>query len=308
METFLTKLRITQQRTYVIPVVTGTSRNIWPEKSISKSDCSLFKSLLPDHPYTSLEKVFLTCLQLFMDLTLLTGPIVAATFGLLCILLACQPGLISSVMCLNQADLPFTPFCRSCILIFFGILEFVIAMQLAFGGIYYIAIILLSGVIFLWIECQTFIRRFRTGLVDQLEYRKVQIFEKILNACTRDRIFLKAAILMPSLQIFLSFAVIKMYQSSQVVGVITAIFLTVYLFVLAFTLQSFSAAAKANSSSHSWINSCKVKSTSKCEKKFHRSLAPLKLMFDNNFVEVLTLVVQEFCIRQMVSFLLIMRT
>ncbi|OXA39894.1 hypothetical protein Fcan01_25294 [Folsomia candida] len=239
-----------------------------------------------DHPYTSLEKVFLTCLQLFMDLTLLTGPIVAATFGLLCILLACQPGLISSVMCLNQADLPFTPFCRSCILIFFGILEFVIAMQLAFGGIYYIAIILLSGVIFLWIECQTFIRRFRTGLVDQLEYRKVQIFEKILNACTRDRIFLKAAILMPSLQIFLSFAVIKMYQSSQ----------------------SFSAAAKANSSSHSWINSCKVKSTSKCEKKFHRSLAPLKLMFDNNFVEVLTLVVQEFCIRQMVSFLLIMRT
>lgn len=142
-----------------------------------------------------------------------------------------------------------------------------------------------------------------------MEYRKVQIFERILNDCTRKSIFLKTALLMPSLQIFISFAVIMMYHSDQVDAIVTVLFLSVYLFDLAFTLQIFSAAAKANASSSKWIESCKGTAKNKYERKFQKSLISLKLMFGNNFVEVLTpLVVQEFCVRQMMSFLVIMRT
>ncbi|XP_035711269.1 uncharacterized protein LOC118436774 [Folsomia candida] len=181
-------------------------------------------------------------------------------------------------------------------------------MQVGLGATYYVIIELLTGVIFLWIECQVFIRKCEAGLTSQIEYRKVQMFEKILNACTRNTIFLKTALLTPSLQIFVSFAVITMHLSNQVDSLVTAMFLLIYLFDLAFTLQIFSSAAKVNTASRKWIKSCKGKNTKKIERKIHKSLAPLRLMFGNNFVEVLTpLVVQEFCVTQMISFLLIMR-
>lgn len=65
-------------------------------------------------------------------------------------------------------------------------------------------------------------------------------------------------------------------------------FLLIYLFDLAFTLQIFSSAAKVNTASRKWIKSCKGKNTKKFQRKIHKSLAPLRLMSGNNFVDVLT--------------------
>ncbi|XP_035700938.1 uncharacterized protein LOC118433405 [Folsomia candida] len=256
--------------------------------------------------------MFLICLRFFMDALALADMVfacftMASIYGLLSVFLPCQPGLFSSIICTEGHVFAFPPLWKTGILIFFAILEFVVYMQVGLGGMYYIVTVLLTGVTFLWIECVTFIRKWEQGLATLIEYRKVQMFEKVLNACTRNRIFLKTALLTPSLQIFLSFAVITMYRSNQVDSPIMAMFLLVYLLNLAFTLQTFSSAAKVNMASQKWVDSCKGRTTSKFERKMHKSLAPLRLMFGNNFVEVLTpLVVQEFCVRQMMSFLVIM--
>ncbi|OXA40964.1 hypothetical protein Fcan01_24333 [Folsomia candida] len=143
------------------------------------------------------------------------------------------------------------------------------------------------------------------GTADQVDYRKVQVFEKLLNACTRERIFLKTAILAPTFQIMLSVVSIKMIQMGQ--GIFAVMFTWVYFFALGFTLLAFSAAAKVFGASQEWISGCKLAADkSKCARRFHKSLRPLRLQFGNNFVEVLTpLIVQEFCVSQAISFLLV---
>ncbi|XP_035711197.1 uncharacterized protein LOC118436725 [Folsomia candida] len=151
-----------------------------------------------DLAYTPKEKMFLTCLRVFMDLVAFGCFTMASIYGLLSVLLPCQPGLVSSLICTEELVLAFSPG----VLIPFAFLEFIVYMQVGLGGMYYILSVLLTGVTFLWIECGTFIRNFEAGLTHQIEYRKVQMFEKILNACTRNSIFLKTALLTPSLQLF----------------------------------------------------------------------------------------------------------
>lgn len=143
------------------------------------------------------------------------------------------------------------------------------------------------------------------GTADQLDYKKVQVFEKFLNACTRDRIFLKTAFLMPALQTILSIATIKMFHLGQ--DLVAVMFIWIYLLALGFSLITFSAAANVYRSSQEWIAGSKgAGNKTRYERKFHKSLRPLRLPFGNNFVEVLTpLIVQEFCIRQAMSFLLV---
>ncbi|OXA44507.1 hypothetical protein Fcan01_20712 [Folsomia candida] len=256
-----------------------------------------------DIQYRQSIKHLLRFLVLFFDLIELGFYLFPTLHGLLTIFLPCQPGLLSSILC-SRNDI-FLSFHYPKYLVFFAaLLEFLLFMQVAVGASYNIISVLLTGVTFLWIECTTFIQRYEILFVSQVGYRKVQIFEKLLNASTRESIFLKTALLLPALQIIMSFVTINMFHASQ--GLMTLMFLWLYVLAFSFTLLTFSAAAKANGASHGWIARCKGGDGRKIARKFHRSLVPLRLRYGNNFVEVLTpLVVQEFCMRQTMSFLIV---
>ncbi|OXA45149.1 hypothetical protein Fcan01_20135 [Folsomia candida] len=177
-------------------------------------------------------------------------------------------------------------------------------MQVGVGTAYHILTLLLTGVTFLWLECEFFIKCYQEHLASLTDYRKIQIFEKILNSCTREGIFLKFAILIPSLQVLLSFVTIKMYHSGH--DFLAVMVGWMYAVTLGFTLLNFSAAATVYNMSKKWIQKCKGGERKKYARKIHRSLTPLRLYFGNNFVEILTpLVVQEYCLRQTVTLLLL---
>ncbi|OXA45007.1 hypothetical protein Fcan01_20145 [Folsomia candida] len=182
--------------------------------------------------------------------------------------------------------------------------EFLIFLQLSVCTAYYLLTVLLTGVTFLWIEIETFIKRCKTEIFDQAEYRKVQVFEKLLNSCIRESIFLKVALLVPAFQVIILYVTIKMSHAHQYF--LTMAFLYVYLGSIGFTVLTFSAAGKVYAASQDWIAKSKTGERKKYGRKFHYSLIPLRLQFGRNFVEPLTpLVVQEFCIRQTISFLLV---
>lgn len=115
---------------------------------------------------------------------------------------------------------------------------------------------------------------------------KVQIFEKLLNACTRERISLTTALLIPTLQMMFFLAAMKFFHSGQ--DFMAVMFLWAYLLALSFTLLTFSAAAMIYGASQKWILKSKGGDRKKWDRKFHQSLIPLRLQFGNNFVEVQT--------------------
>ncbi|OXA54109.1 hypothetical protein Fcan01_11721 [Folsomia candida] len=243
---------------------------------------------------------FLAFLAIFFKWVHLAYFSVSTAHALLVMFLPCQPGLSSWMLCPSGKASP------NCAIVtpLFAALEFLIFMQGAVSAGYYLQTILLLGATFLWIECGTFIKQYEAEIGQYSGYRRVQVFEKVLNACTREKIFFRAAILIPTLQIVISFAAIKMLYSGHVL--IAGVLLWSYAVALCFTLLMFSVAAKVYGMSQKWITRCQGGNKKKYAKKVHKSLPPVRLQFGNNFVEVLTpLVVQEFCLRQMVSFLLV---
>lgn len=133
----------------------------------------------------------------------------------------------------------------------------------------------------------------------------VQIFEKCLNSCIRGRIFLVGALTIPAFQIIICNVAVKLFQSDKIIGLI---FLLGYFLILLFTVVMFSVAAKVNTLSRNWLSRSKWNTCKKWDRKVHRSLTPLRLEFGNNFVDTLTpLVVQQFCVTETASFLLLTR-
>lgn len=233
---------------------------IWSMRyKLSRSMTQFFS----DPPYSRIEKIMLICLRLFMNIAVVACLTVSSTFSLLTVFLPCQPGLVSSIMCTRKFAFIFSSPCKPGMLVTFATSEFLVCLQIGMGAMFNMIILLLIGITFQWIESGSFFRKYHMGTADQVGYREVQIFEKLLNSCTRDRIFLKMALLMPSLQILLSFVAISMYQSSEVGPFTAGMFLSVYLLTLAFTLQAFSAAAQVNESSLKWIESCKERKANK---------------------------------------------
>lgn len=243
----------------------------------------------------------LTFLILLLDALEIGYHTFATIMFALTILLPCQPGLISSIACSNDHIF----YTGNCLRLIFAALEFFILMQVTVRATFYVVLVLLTDFIFLWIECGIFISNNVSSKIYQIEYRKVQVLEKVLNACTRKSIFLKTAFLMPTFQMFMSFVTIILYHSENQ-SFMSVAFLWVYFLTLSVTLLIFSAAAQIYRMSENWVGSCKFGKRKSWERKFRKSLIPLRLQFGNNFVEVLTpLVVQEFCIRQTISFLMI---
>ncbi|OXA44232.1 hypothetical protein Fcan01_20760, partial [Folsomia candida] len=148
-------------------------------------------------------------LVFFLDAMELSYYNIATMHSLFVMIFPCQIGLTSSMLCMAENGFQNGVIAKS----FFAVLEFLIFIQGCAGGGYYMIILLLTGVIFLWIECETFIKRYKIGNSQQIGYRKVQIFEKLQNACTRDQIFLTTAIFISACQMLKLFATIKMLQS-----------------------------------------------------------------------------------------------
>ncbi|OXA49508.1 hypothetical protein Fcan01_15569 [Folsomia candida] len=202
----------------------------------------------------------------------------------------------------SEARLPYRPM----ILILFASSELLLFITAAISGLYYNFGVLLKGVAYLWIDCKNFVNRYEHGLVTILEYRKVQAFEKCLNSCIRSRIFFCSALTVPTIQITLCYVAIKSFQSDDRNTFKGAMFLWTYFMAMGFTMMMFTVGAKISNLSKNWISRSRWNIKRKWERKVHKSLAPLSLKFGNNFVERLTpLVVQEFCVRQTVSFLLV---
>lgn len=185
-------------------------------------------------------------------------------------------------------------------------MEFVLLINIAVSSIHYCFHVMLHGIAFLWSDFSTFVKRCDQGFAPIWEYKRVQVFEKLVNSCIRRRIFLASALGIPTFQIMMCYISTKLFHSEHENNFKAVLFFWSYILALIFTVIIFSVAAKINNLSRNWLSRYRWRMERKLERKVLKSLAPLKLEFGNNFVDALTpLVVQEFCLRQTVSFLLV---
>lgn len=138
------------------------------------------------------------------------------------------------------------------------------------------------------------------------DYRKLQVLEKIVNSVLRDRIFAVMGYFTPFIQLILCFVAIKLFHTPEVDIFRRVVFIWSYIGLLCLTLIVFSVAGNVIRISSKWILVCKGRSRSALTRRMCRSLSILKIQFGNNFVEPLTpLVLQEFCIQQTASLLIL---
>lgn len=234
-----------------------------------------------------------------------TGLLVAIMVGILSIFAPCQPLPLISILCRDGVFL-VCPSYSWVVRMLAAMVEFTLFLNTIINGIHYFLEIMLKGVAFMWIDCKTFVKRYDKKIAEIGEYNNLRIFEKWLNSCIRPRIFLTGAVGAPFTQILVSYIAIKLFQSNENDQLKASLFLLCYYVVLFFTMIIFSGAAQINNLSRDWIDRCKWDFKKKYDRKVQKSLAPLRLEFGNNFVGRLTpLVVQEFCVRQTVSALLV---
>lgn len=239
----------------------------------------------------------------------LSGAIISTLLAITTIFLPCQPILLSSLLCSDGLFMIRKSYLYLwTVRIFFASLELILFINITISSIYYLLLIFLSGVAFLWVECRTFIKEFNAGFARIVGYRKFQVFEKLLNSCIRSMIFLVTALIIPAFQILIFFAAIKLHHSGDPNSFEVFVFGWCYVVCLVFTVIVFTSTAQINNLSKTWILRCKWGNVKKLERMVYKSLKPLRLEFGNNFVEAVTpLVVQEFCMRQTVSFLILTR-
>lgn len=232
-----------------------------------------------------------------MDLAEFDYYLVASGSAFLAALFPCKPPFLSAIFCHgSHFDLDFTKRCL------FPIFEFVSAAGIVIGEGYQATMILVPCLSFLLTELNR-IYAFAAGIS---EYRKLQVLEKIMNSMIRKRIFAVNGYVFPFVQMMLCFIAIKLFQVPDVNILRGGMFLLSYFGVLAFTLVTFSVAGNVIRISSRWILGYKGRCKSSVGKRLYWSLVPLRVQFGNNFVEPLTpLVVQEFCIRQTASLLLL---
>lgn len=226
--------------------------------------------------------------------------IIGILLGILAIFVPCQPLLLTAPLCRDGV------FVKTWIVrMFFGGVESIVFINITLAASYYLIQVLLHGVAFLLIDFIIFVKQYENEISKIVEYKMVQIFEKCLNSCIRGRIFLVGALTIPAFQIIICNVAVKLFQSDKIIGLI---FLLGYFLILLFTVVMFSVAAKVNTLSRNWLSRSKWNTCKKWDRKVHRSLTPLRLEFGNNFVDTLTpLVVQQFCVTETASFLLLTR-
>lgn len=214
------------------------------------------------------------------------------SMGIFAIFLPSKPPLLSALFCQNED-------CNFAIRFILIIIETTNMAVAADGSGYHGLVLLIPSITFILSD----LKYLKTGISG---YRKLQVLEKIVNSVIRDRIFATYGYFLPFVQLSLCFMAIKIWQSPDANIARMAIFVSPYLGLLTFTMVAFSVAGNVIRISAEWILRFKGKNKSAFKRRVCRSLAPLRIQFGNNFVEQLTpLVIQEFCIRQTASLLLV---
>ncbi|OXA53839.1 hypothetical protein Fcan01_10305 [Folsomia candida] len=253
------------------------------------------------------DSKFQMCLRFLYLSAEATGFLIAAILAALTMISPCQPILLSRLFCTKGNFLGAKSHCIT--QSFLAIVEIASFLHLEISSVYYLATVLLQGISFLWSSCNDFVASDETAkdnFASFSKYRELKVFEKLLNSCTKSRILLTIALLAPAIQILLGVISIKLFQSGNTRKIEAFLFTWAYILVLIFTMFLFSAAAQINNLSRNWISVFKRKCRNRVERRMHKSLMSLRLEFGNNFVEALTpIVVQEFCVRQTVTSLLI---
>lgn len=234
-------------------------------------------------------------------LSLLTSLLVAA----LTLFVPCVPPLLTSLICRpansNGYKVRWTygPVAK----MGFAMLEFVQFQVAVTGGIYYVIYFLTPAISRLWLDCKALSESGKSFENQVISYRRVQIYEKTLNSCIRDRIFLTLALLGPLFQVVSGFALIELantpnYSTLVVCGML-------YFAMLCLTLACFSAAGQVNQITVNWITGRRVICKTRVNRKTLKSFVSARIQFGTNFVERLTpLVVQQFCVQETVSLIL----
>ncbi len=249
------------------------------------------------------EAITSTCLGILLDVMHIAVSLIPLILTALTLLSPCFPPLITSLLC-RPIKSKFVwmngPFSK----IGFSIVEFALCHMATTIANYYAIIFLVMTTSRLWLDCKN-LSDSVAALEDQiLFYRKIQIYEKTLNSCIRYRIFLTLALLGPLFQVSVGYALILVTNSGNIV--ILALCWLMYFVMFSVSMVIFSVTGLVNRVSWYWIATRRVTCTRKVVRKAMRSLVPVRIQFGNNFVEPLTpLVVQEFCVRQTVSLLLL---
>ncbi len=249
------------------------------------------------------EAITSTCLGILLDIIHIAVWLVPLIVAALTLLSPCFPPLITSLSC-RPIKSKFVwmngPFSK----IGFAIVEFALCHIACTTANYYIMIFPVMATSRLWLDCKN-LADSGAAIEDQiLGYRKIQIYEKTLNSCIRYRIFLTLALLDPLFQVSVGYALILVTDSGNIF--ILALYGLIYCVMFSVSLLIFSVTGLVNQVSWYWIATRRVICTRKVVRKAMRCLVPVRIQFGNNFVEPVTpLVVQEFCVRQTVSLLLL---
>lgn len=223
----------------------------------------------------------------------------------------CKPPLFGPFLLCRAGSDPIPSTSRILGTLALAFLEFVMGVQITVSGCHYVIHSQLPGTIVFWGRCQQFIKT-TESLVDSKVrgYRHLQITERIQNSICRARILPVTLVAIPIMQILGGFALLMLYDTANVSQI--SLFVACYLDSTAFCLILLTAASYINTQSKGWIAQVKSEISGKKKnnyfKRVHKSFRPLRIEFGNNFVERLTpLVMQEFCISQTASLILLAR-
>ncbi|OXA53347.1 hypothetical protein Fcan01_10982 [Folsomia candida] len=237
-------------------------------------------------PTSTKLQLFIRFLYVFVEVVSL---LISTSLATLTMISPCQPILLSCGLCSEGKFLS-----RTCIklisLLLLATFEFLTCQQICIASSYYTLTVLLQGTLFLWMSSKAFVNNYEliSNLRSFEKYRELKVYEKLLNSCTRSRIFLTIALPIPCFQILLSYIFFKFFHSEDVGKFMISLCLSTYFAILVFTILLFSSAAQINNWSRSWIVKSKKRCWNMFKKRMHRSLTPLRFEFGNNFVERLT--------------------
>lgn len=241
--------------------------------------------------------------QLFCKISQISTWTVPIGLAFTSILFPCKSPLLGSIFFsgTKYCDLHWYSFPDAFPLWTIGLITFIIVMQFYTGAVYYAVYVLLIGTTHLVIECRGLKR---IGKNNILLYRKIQIWEKVLNFCTSQRIFPTIVFSVSGLQIISAFALAILRNNSGVGNL--AVFFLMYLNSFVFNMIMFSFAAKIYSVSKKWLKMGEKNVKGGYMRRLHRSYRPLRMSFFNNFIDELTpLVMQDFSLTQTISLLLL---
>lgn len=182
--------------------------------------------------------------------------------------------------------------------------EFMFLSHLLVSVTPYVILILMCGIIFLWNGCQRSLGN-PMRYIYRANYRKLLILEKLVNACVRYRIFPIVAMGCPIVEIVGCSVIIKLHSTLEMSQLVSLMILFFYCTI--YNVLFINAAGIIHSKSVAWlVEANKGCWRNKILRREIQSTMPLRLWFGANFVDGLTtLVIQNFCVNQTISLLLL---